>query len=313
MAGVVDSELANWLAAYPAPPIDYRDVAAVRALTQRYMAEHGGPAPRWPRTDVDMRVIEVGGVEAMMWRPSGVDAGIPVVLAFHGGAFIVGAPLGAERVAVPLAAQHGICTVSVGYRLAPEHRAPAALNDARSALAGLADLPGVDPLRVAVHGSSAGACLAAGLALHARDTGFPLALQSLSCPVLDSRSCTAQDLEHSMHGHSPTLTRATVEAMWQHYLGDSDPFHPDLQYVVPALASDLSGVAPAHITVAELDVLRDEARDYARRLMDSGVNTQVEEVLGAVHGFDGLLPDSRLASGAIERQVSALAHSLLSY
>ena len=310
MAGAVDSEIAAWLTAFPSPAVDYRDVASVRDLTARYMAERGGLAPRWPRDDVEMLEIEVGGLAALMWRPRGIADRLPVVLAFHGGAFIVGAPLGAERIAVPLAADHGVCTVSVGYRLSPEHRAPAARDDARHALVGLADVPGVDAHRVAVHGSSAGACLAAGLALHARDIDRPLVLQSLSCPALDSRVPTSMDPEHSMQGESPTLSRASVEAMWTHYLGDVDPEDPSLLYAVPALAATVTGVAPAHITVAEVDVLRDEGLAYARRLADAGVATTVDLVPGAVHGFDGLLPDSRLARAAIGRQVSALAHAL---
>jgi acetyl esterase len=310
MAGAVDSEIADWLASNPAPAIDYRDVDAVRSLTARYMAEQGGPAPRWPRPDVDMHRIKVGGVDALMWRPAGVAEPLPVVLAFHGGAFIVGSPLGAERVAVPLAAEHGVCTVSVAYRLAPEHRAPAARDDAQTALAGLADVPGVDTGRVAVHGSSAGACLAAGLALYARDTGRPVALQSLSCPALDPHAPATRDRDHSMYGESPTLSRDSVAAMWEHYLGDADPRDSALRYAVPALEADLSGVAPAHVTVAEVDVLRDEALDYARRLRSAGVAADVDHVVGAVHGFDGLLPDSRLARTALDRQVSALARAL---
>ena len=310
MAGAVDSEIAAWLAAYPAPDIDYRDVAAVRALTASYMAEHGGPAPRWPRDDVRMEPITIAGMDALMWRPRDVDAPLPAVLAFHGGAFIVGGPLGAERIAVPLAAEHGICTVSLAYPLAPEHRAPMARDAARDALAGLAEVPGVDPQRVAVHGSSAGACLAAGLALHARDVDRPLALQSLSCPALDSRAAASTDPRHSMHGYSPTLTREAVIAMWDHYLGSAAPGAPGLRYAVPALADDLSGVAPAHLTLAEFDVLKDEALDYARCLADAGVPVEIDLAPGSVHGFDGLLPDSRIARTAIARQVSALATAL---
>ena len=310
MAGAVDSEIAEWLAAYPAPDIDYRNVAAVRALTARYMAEHGGPAPRWPRDDVLLQPITLGGADALMWRPRDGADDLPVVLAFHGGAFIVGGPLGAERIAVPLAAEHGICTVSIAYPLAPEHRAPAARDVARAALRSLPDLPGVDARLVAVHGSSAGASLAAGLALHARDVGIPLALQSLTCPALDSRTPGTDVPDHSMHGLSPTLTRDAVAAMWDHYLGDADPGAPDLRYVVPALADDLGGVAAAHLTVAEHDVLRDEALDYARRLAESGVPTEVDLVAGGVHGFDGLLPDSRIARTALARQVAAIAGAL---
>lgn len=311
MAGVVDSEIASWLAAYPAPDIDYRDVAAVRALTARYMAEHGGPAPRWPRDDVHLRSLSIAGVDALMWRPRDPGGALPVVLAFHGGAFIVGGPLGTERIAVPLAADHGICTVSIAYPLAPEHRAPEARDVARAALGALPDLPGVDAQRVAVHGSSAGASLAAGLALHARDEGIPLALQSLTCPALDSRTPGTDEPDHSMQGLSPTLTRDAVAAMWMHYLGDADPTAPGLRYAVPALSGDLSGVAPAHLTIAEHDVLRDEALDYARRLEESGVTTEVDLVVGGVHGFDGLLPDSRIARTAVARQISAIARALL--
>ncbi len=310
MAGAVDSEIAAWLSAYPAPDIDYRDVAAVRAMTDRYMAEHGGPAPRWPREDVQMEPITIASMDALMWRPRDIEDPLPVVLAFHGGAFIVGGPLGAERIAVPLAAEHGICTVSLAYPRAPEHRAPVVRDAARAALAGLANVPGVDPQRVAVHGSSAGACLAAGLALYARDVGRPLALQSLSCPALDSRAPATTDEGHSMRGYSPTLTHEAVIAMWDHYLGTADPESPQLQYAVPALAPDLGGVAPAHLTVAEHDVLRDEALDYARRLADAGVSVGLDLVPGSVHGFDGLLPESRIARTAIDRQISALAAAL---
>lgn len=296
--------------AYPAPAIDYRDVAAVRALTARYMAEHGGPAPRWPHDDVQLQSVSLAGVDALMWRPRGASARLPTVLAFHGGAFIVGGPLGAERIAVPLAVEHGVCTVSVAYPLAPEHRAPAARDAARRALDALSELREVDADRVAVHGSSAGASLAAGLALHARDVGRPIALQSLSCPALDARAPHSLDPDHSMQGLSPTLTRESVEAMWDHYLGGADARHTDLEYVVPALALDLRAVAPAHVTVAEHDVLRDEAMEYAARLVGAGVDVEVDLVPGTVHGFDGLLPDSRVARAAISRQVTALASAL---
>ena len=312
MAGVFDSEIDAWLAAYPAPDIDYRDVESVRALTARYMAEHGGPAARWPRDDVQMESIEIGGVQALMWRPRDAADPVPVVLAFHGGAFIVGSPLGAERIAVPLAAEHDICTVSVAYPLAPEHRAPVARDAARAVLDAIHGLPGIEAERVAVHGSSAGASLAAGLALHARDIGVGLALQSLSCPALDSRSPHSADPSHSMRGLSPTLTRRSVVAMWEHYLGGQQAHSPELRYAVPALAEDLRGVAPAHITVAEYDVLRDEALHYARRLGEAGVPVEVDLVAGTVHGFDGLLTDSRVARTAIDRQVSALATALRS-
>ena len=307
---MIDPEIAAWLRDFPAPDIDYRDIDAVRALFADYMADEGGPAPRWPRDEVTLTSLSVGGVPALMWRPREASNPLPVVLAFHGGAFIVGAPLGAERLAVPLAVSHGVCTVSVGYRLAPEHPAPAALDDAKRALDALASIPGIDVDRVAVHGSSAGAALAAGLALHARDMRRPIALQSLSCPALDSRTPVTGDDNHSMRGLSPTLTRESVEAMWQHYLAGASPMSEAMSYVVPALTTDVSGVAPAHITVAEWDVLRDEGLDYARRLRRAGVSADVDVVRGAVHGFDGLLPDSALARASLAKQVDAIVSAL---
>jgi acetyl esterase len=310
VAGPIDPEIAAWLRDFPAPDIDYRDVDAVRALFADYMADEGGPAPRWPRDDVTLTSLSVGSVPALMWRPRDADGPLPVVLAFHGGAFIVGAPLGAERIAVPLAAAHGVCTVSVGYRLAPEHPAPAAFDDAKRALDGLASIPGIDVERVAVYGSSAGAALAAGLALHARDMRRPIALQSLSCPALDSRTPATEDDSHSMQGISPTLSRESADAMWQHYLAGASPTSEAMSYVVPALATDVSGVAPAHITVAECDVLRDEGLDYARRLRLAGVPVDVDVARGAVHGFDGLLPDSALAHASLTKQVDAIVSAL---
>jgi acetyl esterase/lipase len=282
------------------------DAVALHARNVERARFNGKEAARTTRIRDLLGGVVVGGVDAIMWRPRGVQEARPVVLAFHGGAFIVGGPLGAERIAAPLAGDYGICTVSVAYRLAPEHRAPAARDDARRALEALHSLPGVDPSRIVVHGSSAGAALAAGVAMYARDIGHPLALQSLTCPALDSRTPHTADPSHSMAGPSPTLSRASAAAMWEHYLGDLSPWSEDVQYAVPALASDLSGVAPAHITVAEHDVLRDEALDYGRRLGAAGVQTDLDLVPGTVHGFDGLLPDSTVSSAAISRQVAAI-------
>lgn len=305
---LLDPEIEAWLALYPAPDLDYRDVAAVRALTSRYMADQGGLAPRWSRDDVLLEGARLGGVDVLVWRPRDAVGDCPVVLAFHGGAFIVGHPLGAERVAVPLAAHHHVITVSVGYRLAPENPAPAALLDGLSVIAQLSEVPGADVTRVAVHGSSAGAALAVGVAAHARDRGMSLRLQSLTCPALDNESPRTGDPRHSMTTDSPTLSSGAVAAMWQHYLGEdgelSDP------YVVPARIADLAGMPPAHLTVAQYDVLRDEGLAYAARLAEADVAVELDLVRGAVHGFDGLLPDSAVARAAIDRQVRALADAL---
>jgi len=303
----LDPEIAAWVEAYPAPDVDPRDVDAVRAIYGDYMADRGGPQPVESHPDVRLESAHINGVGVLIWSPRRPEPRTPVVVALHGGAFVVGHPLGAERIAVPLAAQHGIITVSVAYRLSPEHRAPAALDDGMAVLTGIA---GVETDRVAIHGSSAGACLAAGIALRARDGGIRLAMQSLSCPVVDPRAMHASDPDHSAHGESPTLARAAVIAAWEHYLGDAIANPPP--YAAPALMEDISGTAPAHVVVAEYDVLRDEGLEYAWRLSSSGVPTTVERFGGTVHGFDGLLPHSSVGQRAISSQVSALARALLS-
>ena len=301
---ILDPEIADWVARYPVPPVDPHDVAGVRAIYDSYMADRGGPQPLQSHDAVRLESARIGDVGVLIWSPLHPRRA-PVVVAMHGGAFVVGHPLGAERIAVPLAAEHGIITVSVAYRLSPEHRAPAALDDCMTVLTAIA---GAETDRVAVHGSSAGACLAAGLALRARDAGIALALQSLSCPALDSRAMHTHDVDHSAHGESPTLSRDAVIAMWEHYLGESYGEPPE--YAVPALADSFAGVAPAHVVVAEHDVLRDEGAAYALALSAAGVPTSLERFSGTVHGFDGLLPDSSVGQRSIASQVNALAQAL---
>lgn len=302
----LDPEIAAWIEAFPAPDVDPRDVVAVRAIYADYMADRGGPQPLMSHPDVRLESAQINGIDVLIWSPLHPAPGTPVVIALHGGAFVVGHPLGAERIAVPLAAQHGVITVSVAYRLSPEHRAPAALDDAMAVLTGIV---GIETDRVAIHGSSAGACIAAGIALGARDAGIPVALQSLSCPVVDPRAMHSTDPEHSAHGLSPTLSREAVIAAWEHYLGDALADPPT--YSAPALADDVEGVAPAHVVVAEYDVLRDEGIAYAWRLSACGVPTTVNRFGGTVHGFDGLLPNSSVGQRSIASQVEALARALL--
>lgn len=308
MAPRLDPQIEAWLRAYPAPDVDPWDVAAVRELAAAYMADRGGPAPRWPRDDVTLTDANVGGVPVLIWSPRtrNSERQNPVVIALHGGAFVVGSALGAERIAMPLAADHQITTVSVEYRLAPEHPFPAAFDDVVAVLMNLSELPDIDGDRIAVHGSSAGGALAAATALWARDHGVDLKLQSLTCPALDHLSAQCEHLSASMSGVSPTLRREAVIAMWHHYLSTIEP----TPYAVPALADDLVGLAPAHITIAEYDVLRDEALIYAERLRAAGVTVDVDRTVGTVHGFDGLLTDSNVASRAVTRQVEALANAL---
>ena len=174
---------------------------------------------------------------------------------------------------------------SVDYRLAPEHKFPAGINDClhatRWAAAHAAEL-GADPARVAVAGDSAGANMAAVTALRARDEGGPaLCAQLLLYPVADYHTPGTPSYQENAEGYG--LTRATMEWFWDHYLRDpSEGAHP---HASPLRAPDLSGLPPAFVVTAEYDPLRDEGEFYAEKLRAAGVPTASTRYDGVNHGF----------------------------
>jgi acetyl esterase len=163
----------------------------------------------------------------------------------------------------------------VDYRRAPEHRFPAAVEDAWVATCWAAS----QTPKVAVGGDSAGGNLAAVMALRARDAGLPLALQVLVNPVLDHNFSTPS---YSAHAEGKGLTRAAIHWYWAHYLGAQDGSHPEAS---PLRAASLEGVAPALIVVSEYDPLRDEAVSFAERLRKAGIEVRLSMYEGMIHGF----------------------------
>jgi acetyl esterase len=197
--------------------------------------------------------------------------------------------------------------VSVGYRLAPEHPFPAAVEDCVAATAWVADHAaelGADPGRLAVAGDSAGANLATVVARRARDAGGPaLTHQALIYPALDPAASSASYREL---GEGYLLTAADMRWYWHEYIGCADPSHPDL---APA-GADLSGLPPATVLTAEYDPLRDEGEAYARALEAAGVPVQLRRWPGAVHGFFRWRAVSPAAGEAIAEVGEALHESL---
>jgi acetyl esterase len=227
----------------------------------------------------------VGRVPVRIYR--GGPSPAPAVVYCHAGGFALGNLDTDHRQCAELA-RRGRCTViSVDYRLAPEHPYPAALDDATAVLkwvAGNAAQLDVDATRLALAGSSAGATLAASLVQRCADGSLPpVVFQLLHQPVLDDRP-TASKAEFRT---SPAFDGEAAELMWRYYLGQRS----GSAETVPARRDELRGLPTTLITCAEIDPFRDEAIDYARRLLHAGVSTELHVFARTCHGFDSLLPD----------------------
>jgi acetyl esterase len=231
---------------------------------------------------------------------------VPVVLFCHSGGFVLGNLDTDHRWCVDLARAVGCTVVSVDYRLAPEHPYPAAFDDVAAVLEWVAEHAaalGVDSRRIALAGNSAGGALAALLAqASASGAAPPVAFQLLHQPVLDDRPTPSK----SDFGTTPGFDGPAVKLMWQHYLAGA----PVPAAAVPGRSEELAGVAPALITCAELDPLRDEAVDYALRLMWAGVTTELHIYPGTCHGFESFLPDWQTSRELFAVQSGALRRVL---
>jgi len=313
----IDAELAR--AAACQPDLDYSDVPGARRGLARALKlarafqtpEIGGQGLRvtdrdLPTRDGDHRLA------ARFYEPHQARSPSPALVFFHGGAFVAG-DLETEHLrCVTLARRSGVIVMSVDYRLAPEHPFPAALHDCYDALLWLhANAPaiGVDPARLAVGGSSAGGALAAAVALMARDCHGPsLTLQLLLYPVMDDRMETP-----SMRAFDDTPGWNAINSvhMWRHYLGALAAGSEAVPaYAAPGRATDLAGLPPAYVLTAEFDPLRDEGIDYAGRLLQAGVPTELHQFPGAFHGFDVGVPQAGLSVLALDEQSSVLARAL---
>lgn len=229
----------------------------------------------------------------------------PAVVYCHAGGFAVGNLDTDHRQCLELARRARCSVFSVDYRLAPENPFPAALDDAKFVLNWLAhnaDQLGVDRDRVAVAGSSAGAALAACLAQVAADGLLPpVVFQLLHQPTLDDRP-TASVMEFRA---TPAFDGEAAGLMWRHYLAG----RAATEQAVPARRHQLSGLPAALITCAEIDPFRDEAVEYALRLLRAGVSTELHVFPRACHGFDSLLPEWSASQRLFELQGDALTRA----
>jgi acetyl esterase len=254
----------------------------------------------------DLRIPGPGGqLRLRHYRPGAADAA-PLLVFFHGGGFVVGdleSPDGLCRTICRDAAVH---VLSVDYRLAPEHKAPAAVDDCVAAyqwaLGHAAEL-GADPSRIGVGGDSAGGTLAACVALRSRDDGIPQpALQVLLYGAFDLR---AETRSRALFSEGFLLTRQEITWFTDLYLDGADVSADDAR-VSPLKAADLSGLAPALVITAGFDPLRDEGNAYAAALRSAGVAVDHRQFRTLPHGFASVAPFGGGSAHAVTATISAI-------
>lgn len=225
-----------------------------------------------------------GKLRIRLYTPQG-SGPFPLLVFFHGSGFVLCSLETHDGMCRNLCAGAQCVVASVDYRLAPEHKFPAGIDDClhatRWAAAHAAEL-GADASRVAIGGDSAGGTMAAVTALRVRDEGGPgLRGQLLLYPVTDYHTPGTPSYEKNAEGYG--LTRDTMKWFWNHYLTHpSEGAHP---HASPLRAADFTGLPPALVITAEYDPLRDEGELYAERLRRAGVSTALSRYDGVNHGF----------------------------
>jgi acetyl esterase len=263
------------------PPMRQRGLTAVRAAIE------STPLPDEMPEMASVTNTTIPGPAGLLavriYQPTN-DSAQPVLVYFHGGGLVMGSNDSFEPLARALASASNATVVAVNYRLAPESPPPAQFDDAFAATEWASrnsDSLGLDADRLAVVGDSAGGSLAAAVALAARDRAGPaICAQVLLYPGLD-RDMSAPSI--TALADAPILARDDIDYM--HALVDGDSGPPRDPYLVPAYATDLSGLAPAIVVTAGCDPIRDWGERYAARLRDAGVQTTITRYPGLYHGF----------------------------
>lgn len=305
----LDPQVSDFFQKFPEAAFARGDLAQLRRgyVQARLALQAAPPALAQVR---DLAMPGPGGPLALrLYRPLSfegkvLDGALPCLLYCHGGGFVLGDLESHDPLCRALATQGQCVVLAVDYRRAPEHRFPAAVEDAAAALqwaASQAAALGIDPARLAIGGDSAGGNLAAVTAITARERKLALALQLLLYPVTD----LAHDLpSHTRFASGYRLTHADLLWFREQYLADAGQ-QADWR-ASPLRAPDLRGLAPAFVITAGHDPLLDEGVNYARRLHEAGVGVTHECFTGMIHGF--ALMTAHLAAGhhAIYRAGQAL-------
>lgn len=276
------------------PPIYEQPLAQARRSYSLGVGATALPPVALPRVENFHIPGPAGDIPARLWAASDAP-GLPVLLYLHGGGFVIGGIDTCESMCTVLAQRSGGAVVAIDYRLAPEHKFPAGLDDSFAALSWLAQQGhtlGLDVGRIAVGGDSAGGTLAASTALLARDAGIPLVLQALFYPSVQLGMKT-ESLR--TYAQSTLLTWELMHWFEQQAQGGDlrERWHRE-----PLHAPSHAGLAPAWIGLAQCDPLTDEGHLYGARLREAGVAVEVHEWPGVIHDFINLgrfLPEAAQA------------------
>lgn len=312
MPVTLDPDAAAVLAAFRAagrPPYETLTPAQAREM---YLAARPVSQPEPPKIASAESLIfpgPAGDIPARLYRPLTLrqsDGLSPCLVFFHGGGWVIGNIDSHDVVCRTLADKGQLIVISVDYRLAPEHKFPAAVDDAIAATEWIsknAQQLGIDASRLMVGGDSAGGNLAAVVAIHAREAGPKLAAQVLIYPATDFA------MTHPSHREPETdalLTHTVIRWFRDHYLGTLDGEHWKAS---PARADKLAGLPPAFVLTAGADPLRDEDDEYAKRLGEADVPVVHRTYPGQFHGFitmGKLLPKAGIALREIGDWLKAL-------
>ena len=281
----------------PRVPFSRRTVKLVRVATK------GLALRRTPNA----HTVQVGGISVRLHgRPDGGEQR-PGLLWVHGGGYLIGSAAQDDHVCRSFAQELGIVVAAPDYRLAPEHRFPAPLEDCYRALEWLASQPYVDPTKLAVGGDSAGGGLAAALALRTRMDGtISVAFQLLTYPMLDDRTATRAGIDET---YMRLWNNAANRMGWESYTGLPAGSPEVSPLAAPGRCQDFTRLPPAWIGVGTLDLFYDESLAYADGLRTAGVHCAVDVVDGAFHGFD-FVSKSPVVKRFRQAQIAALASAL---
>jgi acetyl esterase len=293
----------------PRAPLEELTVSEARANRSSAARLFGGPPVAVDRVqDLDV-AGPAGPIKGRLYVPDHRSAAVPLLVYFHGGGWVICDLDTHDNVCRLLAAHAGVNVLSVDYRLAPEHRFPAAVDDAfaafRFAVANAAEL-GADPEAVAVGGDSAGGNLAAVVCqLAAADGGPAPAFQLMFYPVLD---VSQKRRSYELFREGFYLTESDMDWFRGQYLPDEQSARDPR--ASPLLAQALSGLPPAYIATAGFDVLRDEGEEYAHRLREAGVAVTLQRHSGLVHGLANALGVGKVGRSVVLQASAALRAGL---